>query len=161
MEPKSHKPRWNLWPICIISFFSMAVVGCVSFVIFCNLQRTDLVAADYYEQELGYQGQLDRMNRARELAGPAQIAYEAVRREITISLPPSAAGQPLTGRIQLYRPSAAGLDRELALQPTAEGKQSIDAATLDPGLWKVRVTWAAGAQEYYVDKSIVIAAKGL
>ena len=58
--------------------------------------------------------------------------------------------------MQLYRPSAAGLDRELKLELDATGSQSLDAAALEPGLWKVRIHWTSHQQEYFADKSVVV-----
>ena len=36
------------------------------------------------------------------------------------------------------------------------GSQRIDARTLTPGLWKVRVSWTVADKEYYIDRSIVV-----
>jgi nitrogen fixation protein FixH len=61
--------------------------------------------------------------------------------------------------VQLYRPSAEKLDRQLKLEPDRNGVQRIDAGSLSPGLWKVRVTWSVERQEYFMDQNIVIAAR--
>jgi nitrogen fixation protein FixH len=60
------------------------------------------------------------------------------------------------GRIQLYRPSATGLDRVVKLQLDNKGSQTLDASSLLPGLWKVRVQWTAQNQDFFADKSIVV-----
>ena len=46
------KSRFNPWPVTIIVFFSVAICAAVGFVIFCTRQKVDLVAADYYDQEV-------------------------------------------------------------------------------------------------------------
>jgi nitrogen fixation protein FixH len=58
--------------------------------------------------------------------------------------------------VHLYRPSAAGLDRQLALELDAAGVQALDASGLEPGLWRVKVTWSVGGQQYYFDQKVVI-----
>jgi hypothetical protein len=45
---------------------------------------------------------------------------------------------------------------EIALDPG--GTQRISTAELRPGLWKVRVQWKVGGNEFYLDRSIVIPA---
>ncbi|NBP23395.1 MAG: hypothetical protein EBU81_02315 [Proteobacteria bacterium] len=60
------------------------------------------------------------------------------------------------GRVRLYRPSEAALDRELPLAVGADGVQSIDAGSLKPGLWKVRVHWGPEDAGYYAEGSVVV-----
>jgi hypothetical protein len=153
------KPTRNPWPIAIISAFILFICGTIGLVILACTQRSDLVSADYYEQELKYQAQMDRLSRTGQLATRAAVAYHPAQRRIMISLPPEQVRREVTGRIHLYRPSAAGLDRQLELRPDDRGVQSVDAADLLPGLWKVRVSWTVDRQEYYVDQPVVITAK--
>ena len=40
-------------------------------------QKVDLVSPDYYEQELKFQGQIDRVERTRRAASQAAVAYDA------------------------------------------------------------------------------------
>jgi hypothetical protein len=155
----NNQKRLNPWPICIISFFAVALIGCGTFIAFCSRHPADLVAADYYEQEVRYQGQINRIQHAGQSAQLAAVAYDAVSQCITISLSPSQSQSHATGKVQLYRPSATDLDREVKFEPNAAGVQTIDASTLVSGLWKVRVSWAVDNQEYFVDQKLVIAAK--
>jgi nitrogen fixation protein FixH len=69
----------------------------------------------------------------------------------------TAAGKP-TGQIQLYRPSAINLDRTLKLDLDSHGIQTIDAASLRPGLWKVRVSWSVDNRQFFIDQKVVIPA---
>jgi hypothetical protein len=52
------------------------------------------------------------------------------------------------------------LDREIKLELDAKGVQAIDASSLLPGLWKVRVSWTADQKDYFTDQKVVIGAKG-
>ena len=65
----------------------------------------------------------------------------------------------MTGRIELYRPSAAGMDRAVKLEPDANGVQRLDATGLAPGLWKVRVSWTLENQDYFLDQKVVVGSK--
>jgi nitrogen fixation protein FixH len=148
--------RWDPWPVSIITFFAVAIIGLGSFVVFCSRHPADLVAADYYEQEIRYQGQMDSRQRAQEAGQPAAVSYDAAAGQITLSLPPRFARDLAQGKIQLYRPSAANQDRQIKLAPDGNGVQVIDASGLEPGLWKVRVSWTANQKDYYLDQKVVV-----
>jgi hypothetical protein len=154
--PPPKRAPWNPWPTAIITFFTVAILGFAAFVAFCNLHPTDLVAPDYYEQEVRYQAQIDRVQHARSLSETASVVYDPAHQRIVITLPPAHAGTNPTGQIRLYRPSDAGLDRQLKLEPDASGAQSINAANLRPGLWKVQVLWSSGGREFFMDKSLQV-----
>ena len=153
------KSSYNPWPWAIILTFVIFISGTVGLVVMACSQKVDLVSANYYEQELKFQGQLDRMKRTSQLGAQAGVSYDAAQKRITISLPPEQARQEVRGQIQLYRPAQASLDRQLALQPDASGMQSLDASALKPGLWKIRVSWTVGQQDYFIDQKIVIPGK--
>ncbi len=147
---------WNPWPVSIIAFFTVAIIGCGTFIAFCNRHPADLVAADYYEQEVRYQGEIERLQNAQRQAPTASVSYDPTVRHIKIELPLSHTQAGLSGTIRLYRPSALNLDRQLTLAPGPEGSQTIDAADLLPGLWKVRVAWSANHQDFLIDRQIVV-----
>ena len=96
-------------------------------------QKVDLVSADYYEKELKFQGQIDRAERTRREASQAAVAYDAAHQQITVSLPPGQAQGNVSGSVELYRPSAADLDRAVKLDPDASGVQHLDASGMAPG----------------------------
>jgi hypothetical protein len=150
--------RWDPWPASIIAFFALAIGGFVTFIVFCHQHPTDLVAADYYEQEIRYQAELDQLRRTRQLATVDWVRYDPVAKAITIEIPPPEGATRLRGDIHLYRPSSASLDRRFNLELDEQGRQSIDASALPPGLWRVNVRWSAGNQEYRVEQKLVIGA---
>jgi hypothetical protein len=154
-------PRLNPWPVSIISFFVIAIVGCVSFVAFCSRHPADLVAADYYEQEVHYQAQINRSHSAGQHAQPASVTYYPTTRRVVLALPPNSSPSQIAGKIQFYRPSAINLDRQFKLEPNSDGVQTIDATSLPPGLWKVRVSWTIENQDYFIDQKLIIGPKSL
>jgi len=148
------KTARNPWPLAIIATFIVFISGILTVVVLASAQKTELVSNNYYEQELRYQSRIDSRDRTQNLG--ASATYDATSRRIVIALPAAHAGKLLTGQIQLYRPSAAGLDREFALRPAANGIQSLNASGLQNGLWKIRVAWNVAGQDYFLDETIVI-----
>ena len=110
----------NLWPYSIIVVCALFVVSTAGLIVMACSQKMDLVNRDYYEQELRFQGQIDRVERTRRTASQASVAYDAAQQCIIVSLPPGQAGRAVLGRVELYRPSAAGMDRAVKLEPDAE-----------------------------------------
>src|SRR2546426_10088696 len=102
------KPTRNLWPLGIIGAFAVFIARTASLIVLACSHRGDLVSADYYEQEIKFQSQMDRLDRAHRLEQKAFVAYNASKQCITISVPAEAGGHPITGDVQLYRPSTAG-----------------------------------------------------
>jgi nitrogen fixation protein FixH len=155
------KTTRNLWPIGIITTFALFISGTITLVVVASSQKVDLVSSDYYEQEIKYQQQLDRADRARALDTSVAITYDRAAQSIRVALPANPAPGPVSGRICLYRPSDETLDREVALALDPAGIQQVDASKLPAGLWKVRVFWTADGKDYFAARPIVVDSKRL
>jgi hypothetical protein len=150
-------PRsFNPWPAGIVAAFVLFAVGLAVVIVLAFSRRTELVATDYYDQEIRYQTQIDKLQRTRGLVTPARIVAEPERRRIVIRLPPEHGRLEIAGRIHLYRPSAAGLDRHLELAPDSDGVQELGMESLQAGLWNVRVEWTAAGQAYAANQNVIV-----
>ena len=155
----NQKPRRNPWPIAIIVYFIVFATFIVSFIIFASRQRTDLVRADYYEAEIKFQQQIDRVERSRPVEVSASVNYNEKSANLTIQLPSDAVGRGSSrafGTIELYRPSDARQDKNIKLAPDQTGQQQVNVRDLKNGLWKVRVTWTSSGKEFFIEKPITI-----
>jgi nitrogen fixation protein FixH len=151
-------PR-SFWPLGITTAFILFIAGTATMIALACRSNTDLVARDYYEQEIRYQSRIDALKRTQDLSPEAGIAYEATSDSIRITLPAEQARPDIQGRIELYRPSAAGMDQQLPLQLDTTGAQTLNAAPLQSGLWRVKIFWAFGGQDYSADQQIVVRPK--
>jgi hypothetical protein len=149
----------NIWPYAIIAYFVVFITGVVTWVSFAVRHDDQLVRPDYYEHEIKYQTQIDRLARTRALSSESVIAYNFAENKIRITLPDEMRGQNLDGTIHLYRPSDARLDKKIPVVTSIDGAQEINVAELQGGLWKVRLEWKAGDDEYYAEKSLVLQGK--
>jgi nitrogen fixation protein FixH len=149
--PKNQNP----WPVGLVLFFIVFTAYIVGFVIFASRQKMDLVRADYYDQEIRFQQQIDRVHRTAPVLADAGIDYDRAAALVTLSLR-SIQRDHLSGTVSFYRPSDAALDTTVALGLDTAGRQSVSVRALRAGLWKVRVQWQAGGQEYFFEKPIVI-----
>lgn len=149
----------NPWPLAIILTFVLFISGTVGLVVMACSQKVELVSPNYYEQELKFQSQIDRLERTSQPGAQARVAYDTPGQRLTVSLPASPEPQTVRGKIQLYRPSESGLDHQVELRLDASGTQVIDGRDLRAGLWKVRVSWTVDQREYFTEKAIVVPRK--
>jgi nitrogen fixation protein FixH len=154
--PLDPKPAFNPWPYGVAGFLVVFFSCVVSFGVFAVRQRVDLVRTDYYEEELRYGKQYDRLSRTKALEHGLAVSLSSETHQISVQLPPEHATPGVKGTIQLYRPSDSRLDREIALATSASGKQVLDSTALQEGLWRIRVTWQSGGQEYFHAAKVVI-----
>jgi len=148
-------PGRNPWPAGIIATFALFIAGTVGLVILSARNHVELVSPDYYERELRYQEQINRRERTQALPDQARVSYDAAQGSIFVALP-AAQARVAQGRIQLYRPSDARLDREVPLALDGKGIQRLDAKQLHAGPWNVRVQWSVDGKEYFLNRSIVV-----
>lgn len=139
----------NFWPYAIILYFAIFITGVVVWITFATRNDQQLVRADYYEQELKYQTELD--GRSRALNADVTVAYDATAQRVTVGLP----GNVKKASAYFYRPSNAKLDRELTLALDA-GSDKIDVRDFQSGLWKLRLTWMAAGVEYRRETVVVL-----
>jgi hypothetical protein len=150
------KKPFNPWPLGIVLAYVIFIAGTASLVVLARSQRSDLVRADYYDQEVRHQEQMDRVERTRQIAPDTRVSYDALRRTVEVSLPAEQARMNARGRIQLYRPSAANLDRAFPLELDASGRQTLEASNLSPGLWRVQISWTTDQEDYYFDQRLIV-----
>jgi len=148
------KTEFNPWPCGILVFFALLFCGIATILVIAVTHRESMVSADYYEQELKFQSQIDSAARA-EKSG-AHIQLDAAAEKLRVTVPAAQLAQKFSGAIEFYRPSAPELDREYLFQPGADGQQALDVSQFAAGLWHVRVKWTAGGQDYFLEKRITI-----
>ncbi|TVP51002.1 MAG: nitrogen fixation protein FixH [Mongoliibacter sp.] len=109
-----------------------------------------LVTQDYYEQEIKYQEQIDRMINANAIASDA-LEYDGQLKSLLLKLPEGSKGT-----LHLFRPSDARLDQKISFDMISSAVNSVDVKSLKAGYWRVKLTWSEGEKEYYLEKKINI-----
>ena len=154
--PPAPRPARSFWPHAIIGWFVIFGSALAAWISFAVRQDMDLVRPDYYEEEVLFQNQLDRLARTAALRGEIAIQYDAARAEITLRLPPTPSSGRRAGNIHFYRPSNAALDFEVPLVIDADGLQRISTRTRSAGQWKVRARWNADGLDYFFEQTLVL-----
>ncbi|MBL9129377.1 MAG: FixH family protein [Verrucomicrobiales bacterium] len=158
--PTPPAATFNPWPASIVATFVVFVSATIALVVVSGKDRVDLVAPDYYEQEIRYQTRIDQLRRTEPFATEISAAFDPALRRIAVNIPAKHAAAGATGDVQLYRPDHAGADRHVALAADGNGTQVVPAADLKPGLWKARIRWKVGSDEFYADHQVIVTAPG-
>src|SRR3954453_22092205 len=95
------KKHRNLWPIAITAYFILFISFIVTFSAWSLRQNMDLVRKDYYEEEVQFQKQMEKVGRTVPLGAAVMVAFNARERFVDIRLPQAHAQQNPVGRIHL------------------------------------------------------------
>lgn len=155
MKTNDINKSFTIWPYAIIVTMVLFMGYIAMFVYKAMNQDVDLVSKDYYEQEIKYQDQIERVRRTQAL-GDVMLDYNADEQTILLQMPATYSDMSLKGNITLFRPSNDKLDTQIALQLGRDQSQLIEIADLESGLWKVRVNFSDSEQDYFTEKTIQI-----
>ncbi|WP_194974143.1 FixH family protein [Aquiflexum lacus] len=127
------------------------VIFMISLVVVCVKQDDiHLVTQNYYEEEIKYQDQIDKMINASEI-GYNVLVYDNQLKKVDLLLPKGAKGI-----LHLFRPSDARLDQKIVFDITETNKSSVDVKDLKPGYWRIKLSWSEDGKEFYEEKKINI-----
>ncbi len=133
--------------------------GFVIFVLFMVFRALNedfhLVADNYYEKEIKYQGEIDKIRNARRLDEKIKIDYLPGANIVLLTYPEEHRKE-LKGDITFFRPSDAALDKHFLIEPDNQGQQRISVGSLNRGLWQVKVTWSYGENNYQEEKNLML-----
>jgi len=140
------------WKIVILycSFVAMML-----FMVFLSVRENiDLVADNYYEQDLKYETQIQKIKNAKSLQNDISLNYEADKKLLVFEYP--NLEEKLQGNITFFRPSDRKLDFETPIDADSTNKQSISASNLKSGLWRVKIEWSTGKTPFYTEHTVFI-----
>ena len=138
------------WGTGIAIFSACFMLMILGFVVNSFQHRTELVADDYYQQELQYQNRIEEQNNARAIGGEVKLSYQKGQLEL---LYPSTNWE---GDIAFFRPSNSQMDFTLPITMDSNQLQLISGERLASGLWRLRFSWQLNGQAYYTEQSLVI-----
>jgi len=117
-------------------------------------EKVELVATDYYAQELKYQDKIESIERNNDLSQPTMINYDETG--LTVSFPAELKGGDIKGNIHLFRPSDDTKDVLIEINADDTMVQHISTDNLSKGMYRVKVDFTAGGHSYFTEKQIVV-----
>ncbi|MBI2429776.1 MAG: FixH family protein [Ignavibacteriales bacterium] len=145
------KMNWGSW---IVVSFILFALGTFTMIYISMNSRVDLVTDDYYEKELKYQDHIDVVKSTNELEG--KVSFVFASSTITISYPNIEAPSKYSGAIMFFRPSDKALDFSQPVAVDSTYSQTIATDKLIKGMWRVKISWSVGQQNYYTEQPVII-----
>jgi hypothetical protein len=142
------------WGIKISILYIGFVILIVTMVGMTMGEKEDLVSKDYYEQEIKYQGRIDKINKTSELKEP--LTWEVKTGFVLLKFPIQFKGENISGTVYFFRPSDAAMDKVITIPSDATSARNIPTNNLKNGLYKIEINWKAGKEEYYNEGTIQI-----
>ena len=141
------------WGYRIAILYIGFVLFMLALVIGSHSISIDLVAKDYYKQEIAYEDQINRMRNTAKLEVRPAIQNDSAKRMITVQIA-QHAGKELAGEVLFFRPDNPKLDLKIPLQLDSEGKQYLPTHNLQRGTWRLKVNWTHAGKEYYQEQKV-------
>ena len=109
----------------------------------------DLVAEDYYAQEINYEQKMVKLANAESLGKKVDSRQEA--KNLVFKFP----DRNVSGTVQFYHPSREIFDKTFDITPS-EGLQVISKQELIPGNYRININWNADGKDYLQESKIFI-----
>ncbi|MGE0567389.1 MAG: FixH family protein [Bacteroidia bacterium] len=137
----------------IVAFYLGFVALIITLVVLSFKQDVDLVATDYYAQELKYQDRIDATNNANSLG--TSIEHMVNAKGVTLKINPDILTSDFEGSVYFYRPSDSDKDLKLKLA-FEEYEFIVPQSKLTKGHYKMQLHWKSGGKNYYKEEVINI-----
>ncbi|PIQ50272.1 MAG: hypothetical protein COW03_00585 [Cytophagales bacterium CG12_big_fil_rev_8_21_14_0_65_40_12] len=144
------------WGNKIIVAF-ICFIGMISTLVYISV-NTDfyLVADNYYEQELAYEEQIQRIKNANGLNEQPTLDLNRSEVNAKLAFPVAMVDGINEGTVSFVRASNANLDQSFPIKLDENGIQSFDLKDFTSGAWKIKIEWKSSGREYYKEFNIVI-----
>ena len=144
------------WPIGLTIVFIVFFLYLIGFIVLSQMNRSDLVSDNYYDEEMAYQDQIDRMERSRKLNQQVSLNHDIQNKIIELIFPSEIDPHIISGNILFFRPSDAKQDQIHPIRLNNESIQIINVKHLTKGMWRIKIFWQLNREEYYDEKILTI-----
>lgn len=142
------------WGQAIFIVLTAFVAMMVYFMIRAAGNQEELVAQDYYAQELRYQERIDRMDRAASWGAPVDLSV--IEGELMVTFPDTLRGRSIEAELHLLKPSDSRADLRLPFTLMDTLVFRISTADLMKGAYRAAVDWTVDGVEHRTEQPIYL-----
>lgn len=144
------------WGIIVTVLYSGFVLLVLIMVMFSFNQRVDLVTDNYYEKELRYQEQIDKVNRTSQLS--EKLDFQLDNKTVLIKFPNKPDPDNPDNIVHFYRPSNSNYDKIVKIVTDSLNVQKIELnkEKFFKGFWRIRINWVSKGISYYAEKEFFL-----
>jgi hypothetical protein len=141
------------WGNRILILYLGFVTLIISLVVVSFRQDINLVRADYYEAEKGYN---DKYIAAKNLEALGKnVGFEFTSSGLEVSIPTSEKGL-IHGSIQFFRPSAPNMDFTDSFKISSEEPLRYPISRFQSGKYLVWLKWTIDNKPFYAEKELFV-----
>ena len=141
-----------MWRIAVVFILFMGFI--ISMVSYTATLDTDLVAEDYYQQEVNYQDIIDAKKNGADLAN--KIIFQQDENLLSIHFPENIDFKAIKGSVHFYHPKNVKYDVEKRLALTNNNSQTFKKEGLQKGNYTIKMKWKDNGKTYYIEKTYFI-----
>jgi hypothetical protein len=142
------------WGTGIAITYVVFVLATVAVVLFTTTIDVNLVTDDYYEKELAFQDEIDKVSRTNAL--PEKPVINLAGKNVYIKFPNSINFALVEGVIKFYRPSDNNLDFSIPVSLNEQGEQIVNSIRLIEGMWRVYVDWNFNDSHFLSEQILMV-----
>ena len=136
-------------PVTIVVVFTSVLIRSMS-----DEHKTELVAEDYYAQEIQFQQQIDQTKNALLLS--TNLLWEREGDQWVLSLDGDFNPLELEGELTIFRPSDSRLDFIVPIELNENGRMTVAADKFKNGKYQIQVKWNVEGKDCYLEKNVFI-----
>ena len=151
MEETQNKKGASSWAYAIIVVFVLFAVFIGQFVYRSVQNPTNLVAENYYQQEIDFQTKIDKSSNA--LAIKDQMTFAITDELVTVDFPTD--WETVKGTLHLYNPMNEKLDVSMPFT-TQSNVLKMKLKDLQAGKWVVKLDFDYGNKGYFLEENVIV-----
>jgi hypothetical protein len=141
------------FPHYILLSFGTFMCYILFLVVKTSYVNNELVAEDYYAQELNYQEKINHMNH---VGTDQKAVWKQEDGQLILSFPSTTNTKEITGKLEFYRPSDASKDLKIPLVLNANKQQVFPRELFVRGMYLVKVDWKQKQTAYYSEQELYL-----
>lgn len=142
------------WGHGIFIGYTLFVAYILYFVYTSFSHDVDLVAEDYYAQEVAFQDRIDQTTNG--LKWESAIDLKKADQGVKLSFSQEALADFSEGTIYFFRASDVNMDLTLPITLDQNGEFTIPYQLLSDGRYEAQLSWKGDDEDYFIKRTIFI-----
>ncbi len=146
----------RMWMWSLVAAIAGSILFFVGFAVWTFQDDVELVYDNYYAKDVVFDQQIKRIARTEALRFKPRLEYKQSAEILELNYPLALGHTPSEGTILLFRPADLHQDRLFSLALQGDSLQTIPLPDLLPGLWRIKLDWTSGGEEYYLEQALIV-----
>lgn len=146
----------DLWMWGLTTSIIVFILFFAGFAVWTFQDDVELVYDNYYEKDVVFEQQIKRVARTQALTVKPTLTYHQTAEVLDVAFPLALGHSPSVGEVLLFRPADLHQDRRFPLTLVGDSLQTIELPEMDVGLWRIKLSWTSGGEEYFLEQPLMV-----